>query len=186
MDAYMNTTTWNKVREILIDLNIRFSVVKPRKTCLGNWSFRNGQHYIKINNNLSREQFLVTTIHEIAHAKTWNAYKGKVKPHGEEWKRYFRNTMLPLLDGSHDTVMEECIRKHMENPTASSYSDANFVKTLHSDQLFLESIPIGTKFSFKGDSRIFIKDIKKRVNYTIYDLEGKKYTAKNTSHVVLV
>ena len=68
-----------------------FKISKNRATKLGDYRhpFKNNGHKISVNNNLNSYAFLVTTVHEFAHLLTWNEYKNKVKPHGNEWKNNF-------------------------------------------------------------------------------------------------
>lgn len=62
------------VHNLLCSTNVRFRIVAPRKTKLGD--FRRpinvqGIPQITINNNLNPYAFLITTLHEIAHLHTY-------------------------------------------------------------------------------------------------------------------
>ena len=85
-------TKW--INELSID--IRF--VKPRKTKLGDYQFRNNQHFITVNNNLNKYAALITLTHEIAHAYTFAEFGKNTKPHAIQWKENFKNLMLTFFD----------------------------------------------------------------------------------------
>jgi len=89
------------------------------------------------------------------------------KPHGKEWKRIFRELMLPLLNP--DIFPDEILRalaKHMRNPKASSQSDSNLVKIMRGYDVkqfigsYLEDVVEGEQFLF--NKRQFKKLQKKR------------------------
>ena len=44
-----------------------FTISRARKTCLGNYRFKNQQHFISVNGDSNPFSFLITLIHEIAH-----------------------------------------------------------------------------------------------------------------------
>ena len=106
-------------------------VAKPRRTRLGDFRvFPTGQTQITVNADLNPYAFLITYIHEIAHAdvqqqysQLWPDRKGpywqphrrpalsglrragrngpvRVLPHGQEWQATFRRLMEPLLNES--------------------------------------------------------------------------------------
>ena len=76
-----------------------FKIKKSRKTKLGDYRFdpKIGKHIISVNNDLNQYSFLITYLHEVAHLLTFQKYKNKVAPHGEEWKNEFKLVALPVL-----------------------------------------------------------------------------------------
>lgn len=83
----------------IIDSGCLFRIARSRKTKLGDYTapFKGEPHKISVNHDLNPYAFLITTIHEFAHLKTWQQFKNKVKPHGIEWKNHFKILMEPFL-----------------------------------------------------------------------------------------
>ena len=138
-----------------------FKVAGSRKTCLGNYIFKNGRHYISVNGDSNPYSFLITLVHEIAHQHVkinQGLFKRMPEPHGNEWKLHFKMLMGPLLKGSvfPNDILEVLI-PHMRNPAASSTRDHALVKVLakysHTKEetgVYLADIDDGNVFSFKG------------------------------------
>ena len=83
-----------------------FIVSKTRDSKLGDYRFSPQKgHQITVNHNLNPYSFLVTYLHEVAHLLTYQTYKNKVLPHGNEWKKAFHDVLnfdgviLTKLDG---------------------------------------------------------------------------------------
>jgi predicted SprT family Zn-dependent metalloprotease len=155
-------------------LNITLVVSKPRKTKLGDWRFSNNMHKITINNDLSPQQFFMTLVHEIAHATTWNKYRGSVKPHGVQWKSEFRNLMLPLLKGYFPVSIEDALREHMKNPSACSGHSTTLVRAFNPNSTTVEDYPMDRVFKYKGVE--YKKINKRRTRWSCVNLSnGKPY-----------
>jgi hypothetical protein len=184
MEAYLPKPIALKISTILADSKIHLKIVPPRKSCLGFWRYSGGKHSISINNNLSPEQFFMTLTHEIAHARTWDVYKGHVKPHGKEWKLAYREVAEPLLLGHFKLDFEDTFRKHLKNPTASSMTKVNVASVATPDATYLADLSIGTSFRFVGDNRVFVLMGKRRVNYDILEVRSEKmYVGKAAGKV---
>jgi SprT protein len=155
---------------------IDFKTVKPRKTALGIWRFHNNKHEITINNDLTGVQFMITLVHEIAHARTWDLFRGSVKPHGQEWKDQYRKLMLPLLQGYFDINTETYLKNYMKNPNASSQIDVNLRKITTQNSKFVEDVPIGTKFKL-SNGKEYTKIKKIRVRWHCVDSCSRSCTS---------
>lgn len=153
---------------------IKFKTVQPRKTALGMWRFRNGFHEITINNDLTGVQFMLTLVHEIAHARTWDLFKGSVTPHGKEWKDQYRHLMLPLLQGFFEPHIDTQLKEYMKNPYASSTRSLEIRKIVEPNRKMLEDVPPGVTFKI-SDGREFVKIRKRRVKWECVTPEGKMY-----------
>ncbi len=153
---------------------IKFTLVEPRKTALGVWKFRAGQHEITVNRDLTGIQFMLTTVHEIAHVRTWNIYNNTVKLHGQEWKDQYRQLMLPLLQGYFDLNTDNILKKHMINPPASARCTAELKRLIEPGVKLLKDICVGCSFKLK-DGREFVKLRKRRVKWECSDPEGKLF-----------
>ena len=166
----------------LADLSVHLTVCAPRKTKLGDWRFKNGSHYITINNDLCPEQFFMTLVHEIAHATTWNKYRNTVKPHGVEWKQEFRSHMLPLLVGHFPPEVEEALRAHMQNPSACSGRSAQVTRAMNPEVTMVDDVPMGITFKVKN-GLLLEKVHKRRTRWVCKEpLTGKTWLVPGTLH----
>lgn len=156
-----------------------FKISKNRATKLGDYRhpFKVAGHRISVNHNLNPYAFLVTTVHEFAHLLTWNEYKNKVKPHGQEWKHNFKRMMSPFLEQNlFPTDIRQAITIYLTNPAASSCTDLGLSRTLRSydvvqqNYVRLEEIKHGVLFAIK-DGRRFKKgeQLRKRYRCTSID-----------------
>ena len=164
-----------------------FKVAGSRKTCLGNYMYKNGRHYISVNGDSNPYSFLITLIHEIAHQHVkinHGLFKRVPEPHGNAWKLHFKTLMGPMLKESvfPNDILEVLI-PHMQNPAASSTRDHALVKALarYSDNkqetgVYLADLAEGKVFNFKGRkfkkienrrTRILAECIATRNRYTI-------------------
>ena len=113
---------------------IQLTISRPRKSIYGNYQFRNGGHHISVNGNLSKEAFLVTYLHEVAHLIARKKYRNRIKPHGPEWQAAFASVMQPVL---HDAVFPEnlleALKKHLEKPAATSCADPGLHRLLNNE-----------------------------------------------------
>lgn len=165
--------------------NCEFRIARPRRSKLGDYRAPYGGkgHRISVNNNLNPYAFLVTTVHEFAHLKTWQIHGPRVKPHGKEWKAAFRQLMIPFLaqrilpDDIH-----AALTTYLENPAASSCSDLQLSRVLagydghtHRDYgfVFLEKLSEGDYFTTR-DGRIFRKAEKLRTRFRCTEVETQR------------
>jgi hypothetical protein len=175
----------------------KINIKGSRKTRLGDYRCprtKGGAHVISINNNLSKDQFLITLTHEIAHLDTFMQYGNRCKPHGREWKTNYQKLMQPFLL-NHD-VFEENLRKvlikHMQNPTASSMTspalrEALSVKVqeplLPEGHYHLETLPKETRFFIAN--KVMIKGQLKRTRYSCVDAKtGLEYSVHPKAPVI--
>ena len=112
--------------------NVKVSVISPSKSRMGVFiPKRHDYHLIRINNNLNKYEFLITLIHEIAHASIWEKYGRRVNPHGDEWKEQYKKMMLPFLNP--EFFPEDILRplsNHIINPRASTVRDLELSRIL--------------------------------------------------------
>lgn len=160
-----------------------FTISKSRQSKLGDYRAptKLTKHKISVNHNLNPYAFLITTVHEFAHLVTWNSYKGRVSPHGAEWKNTFNSLMKVFFDKNiFPYELKNALVLYMQNPAASSCSDQNLIRELKKYDLkkhiegcvFLEDIPMGALFKIK-DGRVFRKIEKLRKRYKC-ELVGTK------------
>lgn len=125
-----------------------FKVTRKRNTKLGDYRFdrRNGSHSISVNHDLNHYSFLITYIHEVAHLLTRERFGRKTQPHGKEWKSIFKELMEPVMtDLIFPDVILKPLKKHLKNPKASSYADADLVHVLRQyDEQERDLVPLST------------------------------------------
>jgi len=134
-----------------------FKISRNRNTKFGDYRspYAGQNHRISVNYDLNPYAFLVTTVHEFAHLQTWNEYKGRVKPHGVEWKNNFKRMMQPFFEKSvFPPDLKLAISSYLENPAASSCSDLSLFRALKKydakQVVLIESLPIKSVFQIKG------------------------------------
>lgn len=140
------------------DLNVSFN----RKSKFGHYKYwpPTKSHIISINKGLSKPLFLITFIHELAHLYVMMKFGRKVKPHGQEWKRAFRNLLVPLLNPSvFEPKLLSALANHLKNPKASLSADPTLWEMLFpetsTNSLSVKDVENGNSFIFKN--RVFKK-----------------------------
>lgn len=171
----------NYIEGLIMLYKVEFVLSKPRKTKLGDYRAipLKSRFVITVNNDLNPLQFLITSLHELAHHITFTKYKNLVKPHGKEWKQEYQRIFMPLiLNDNVEDSLKKMFAAHIKNPKATSYSDVHLNEFLKSN--FNESItrvsdtPMNTPFVL--GKRTFVKDKKLRTRFLCTDLgNNKKY-----------
>ena len=175
--------------------NFKLKVKRARTTKEGDYTSPRGEknHVITINRDLNKYAFLVTLIHEIAHLVTWEKRKGKVLPHGKEWKLEYVQLLNYFLKANRELPVEKKIfpneisiglYNHILQPSASSCSDLKLSRLLKkfdapSETILLEKISIGTTFKIaqaktKHATEVFIKGEKRRTRYKCLHAQTKR------------
>ena len=175
-DAEKQILKWEK------DFNVNVEISNPSKTRLGVFIPKHkGKNLIKINNDLNKYSFLITLVHELAHASIWIKYGRSVRPHGDEWKEEFQRMMLTFLNPYYfpDDILK-ALSLHMTNPRASTVRDVYLSEILISynnhNIITISSLNDGDFFK-TSDGRLFKKIEKLRKNYKCLDLKsGKLYS----------
>ncbi|MEQ9230522.1 MAG: SprT-like domain-containing protein [Cyclobacteriaceae bacterium] len=179
--------------ELYQNLGFEFKIKKGRLTKLGDYRFirKTKEHIITINNDLNPFAFLITYLHEVAHLITYNEFKGRVSPHGKEWKQHFTVLAQPMLNQEvFPPPILIALNSYFKNPKASSCSDPHLFKTLRlfdepSNRITLEEIPPGKEFRF--NKRVFIKEEKKRTRWICSETASKrKYLIPSIAEVELL
>jgi predicted SprT family Zn-dependent metalloprotease len=183
------------LKRVLANINTELRVSKPRKSKLGD--FRplgtSGKSKISINDDLNEYSFLLTLLHELAHHLCWVKHHGKVKPHGEEWKKEFESILKPfVLSNVFPVDVSEATWNYLKNPKASSCSDENLYKTLRNydfvkdDSIYVSDLIVGQCFEYV-DKGFFEVLAKKRKRILCLSIESKKrYLFQPTVSVKLI
>lgn len=152
-----------------------------RQSKVGDFTSRKstGRPRITINRDLNPYLFAITYVHEVAHHCVHLRFGNRIDPHGDEWKNVFKQLMRPLLEN--DTFPSEILHilaRHMENPKASSFADAELTRVLRSFDInadrytALSDIPEGSIFHFQG--RYFKKGKLKRTRILCREVKSKR------------
>jgi hypothetical protein len=163
------------VIDLLVEYPVQFKISRPRKTKLGDFRANpKGLHTITVNGDLNPYSFLITTIHEFAHLATYNKYKHRVKPHGEEWKLNYSKMIYPIIEMGHlpDDISKTLLQS-LYSVKASSCTDQNLYRVLlkyntnEQGTNLLEELDQHSVFTFNGKS--YTKGNLRRTRYVCVD-----------------
>lgn len=183
--SYLPQKSCQLINSWISEINVDVKLSKPRKTKLGDFKVINNKCYITINNNLNKYSFLITLTHELAHGFVFRKHHNNVRPHGYEWKQTFKSMMLNFLTPNYlPNDILKSLSKYLINPTYSSFSDIELVKTLrnYDNKKTLILAEIEEKSIFKTlhkASKLYVKG-KKRRKY--YECIEKKSSNKYLFH----
>ncbi len=158
-----------------------FILRKSRVSKLGDFSCRPGREpRITVNADSHPYVFLITYVHEVAHLRVHRERGWKAAPHGKEWKLAFQQLFEPLLNaGIFPDDVEQALRKHMQNPKASSFADATLTRVLRQydelsvSRIVLSDLPEGSTFHIRG--RWFEKGKLRRTRVLCRELSSRRY-----------
>lgn len=200
---YIPEPAIDTIIEWIYTYNFKLKVKKPRSSKEGDYTSPHSgkNHVITINKDLNKYAFLVTLIHEVAHLVTWEKYKGRVNPHGKEWKKEYGlllkhflelNSVLQNGEESDEKLFPReisiALLKHSQSPSAASCSDIHLYRVLkkfdsdlpdEGGTLLLERLSIGSLFRIassttKHSKEIFIKGEKRRTRFKCVQFGTKK------------
>lgn len=179
------------VVDLFFSSPVIFKIVKPRKTKLGDFRVDNtgSKPIITINGNLNPYAFLITTVHEFAHYKTFLKFGFNVSAHGTEWKHEFRQLLLPIIDANKlPKDIEQALLNSLVSTKATTCSDHHLTRALNNYNKIddglktLEMLPKNTKFAL--DNRVFVKGDLRRKKYLCQEFHtNKMYLVNALAHV---
>jgi len=195
LEKYMPKPAASVIARWIHQAPCMFKISKSRSSKFGDYRspYKGKGHRISVNHNLNPYAFLITTVHEFAHLKTWNEHKARVKPHGAEWKRNFKDLMQPFFNMD---IFPEDVRgaivMYLSNPAASSCSDLTLFRTLQrydkpkNGHQKVEELPLGASFVLPN-GRAFKKGEKIRTRFRCTELEtGRIYLFSPVAEVRVV
>ena len=172
---YIDVQAVDHVKYYIDKFDVDVIICHPSKTRLAVFIVKKDtRNMIKINNNLNKYTFLITLVHELAHACVWQKYKRIVAPHGEEWKESFKEMMIPFLNPLF--FPEDILRKlsyHLINPSSSIVRDISLFYCLlqydkHKKNM-INQLNDGDRFK-DLNGREFQRVCKMRKNYKCIDI----------------
>lgn len=208
---YIPEPAVDTIIEWIYKYNFKLKVKKPRSSKEGDYTAPHSgkNHVITINKDLNKYAFLVTLIHEVAHLVTWEKYKGRVSPHGKEWKNEYGlllNHFLKLHNSISQSEDQEgalfpqeissALHTHSQSPSAASCSDIHLYRVLKkfdadTETPSLEQISMGASFRIassrtKHAQEIFIKGEKRRTRFKcIHSRTKREYLIHAMCKVVI-
>lgn len=181
LNEYLPEGTSGRVLEWFSNHRVLLRITRSRRSKLGD--FRTGTTLsppaISVNHNLNSYSFLITLLHEMAHAEVYFKYKRRQQPHGEAWKQAYRELAEPFLEsGCLPENLCEAFRKYLVNPSASSTSNINLASVLRlfdheTDETLISEIPENAVFALP-DGRMFKRGAKLRKRYRCECLSNRR------------
>jgi hypothetical protein len=192
LERYLPKGSFEMVILLFRGRKLELVISKKRLTKLGDFrpGINGSPSRITINNNLNPYAFLITLIHELAHLIVRENAKGRIRPHGPEWKQAFAEIMQPFLNnGIFPEEVLNPLKDYLKNPTATSSSHTGLSSALSafdpsSHLVQLTSLPDGSAFSLQSGKR-FRKISRIRKNFRCVSLENRRYYSVSASAMVL-
>lgn len=193
LSDYLPTGTFDSVVNYIHHYSVHLTISKHRKSVLGDYrhSGRGGHHRISVNGNLNKYEFLITLLHELAHLLTYEQFKNKVEPHGEEWKLQYK---LLLIDFVQQKVfpndIEKALQKSIINPSATANGETELLLVLRKyDPAKIEGhhtiieLPEGALFQSEN-GKIFKKGARRRKRFECIEIKtGYRYSFSPVTEV---
>ncbi len=146
------------VESVLLESPTEIFPVEARDTKHGDFMREPGMPYgcITLNACGNPYQFLLTLLHELAHARVAMRYRRHVKPHGEQWKSEFAQLLFRCTDfGFLPRELQRAFRKHAAAPKSTADYDTDLQLALRAydtldNRMFVIDLPDGEYFSLDG------------------------------------
>lgn len=174
-------------RKLCQHYGFTFRIVRPRRTRLGDFRvLPQGQTFITVNADLNPHAFLITYVHEVAHADVHRAQRRRGKPHGRAWQTAFQRLMQPLLtEAVFPVFILEPLRNYMAKPAATTYANPALMLALRqtdvsvsgpvtAGRILLRDVPEGRTFQFS--KKTYVRGTLRRTRVVCKEMaSGKSY-----------
>ncbi len=144
---------------------------------------------ISVNYNLNKYNFLITLLHEMAHAEVHFNYSRRMAPHGKAWKLAYQRLAMQYINGE---IFPDDIKQayliYLKNPLASSTSFLPLATSLrqydtNSHEIVVSMLKPETLFTL-ADGRVFKMVEKLRKRYRCYCLSNKRTYLFNAMAII--
>ena len=170
------------IRHLINKYELNITVVSQRKTKRGDFRvYSNGLKKITLNQDPNKFRFLITLLHEISHQLVFQTFGNKVRPHGTEWKKIFKEISKAFLfDSIFPLSILDAFKMYLKNPKSSTDLDMELSMSLSefdtlSDYFYIDQLDMGQLFLHKKKD-IYKKISKKRKRYVCEKVSnGKLY-----------
>lgn len=149
-------------------------VVRPRRTRLGDFRvLPTGQTQITVNADLNPWSFLVTYVHEVAHAHVHRYRRRRTAPHGPAWQQAFKQLMQPLLtEVVFPVAILEPLQQYLQKPAATTYANPALMIALRAH----EQQP----FASTAETRVLLRDVREGTTFIINKKKFVRGTLRRT------
>ena len=173
------------LRTVLESAPMLVRVVRARRTKHGDHRL-DGHSRITVNASGNCWQFIITLLHEAAHALVVHFGPRRAAAHGREWKQAFRGLLLNHLH-LFPPDLAPAVAGYARNPLFSSGSHAGLAAALRAyDTMDLrktvQELRPGQRFSL-GGSRTFTRGPRLRTRYKCESSDGRCYLVAASARV---
>ncbi len=180
LEQFLPEGTYRKISSYFRTYDIYLTITHDRVTVLGDYRSPTAEcpaHRISINGSLNPYSFLITLLHELAHMLVYIQYRGRVQPHGPEWKQMFATLLAKYLGkGIFPDNVEDALQKSLQKIKASTCSDPELYRALKKHDRrkkymrLVEDIPLNEHFQ-THDGRVFKKIEKLRTRFRCKEID---------------
>lgn len=182
LQHYLPEGSYALVREYLDRYRVHLTISRARNTLLGNYKKPAGvnAHFISVNGNLNKYNFLITLVHELAHLLAFEQHGHRIEPHGREWQQLYAQLLSVFMN--REIFPEDILavlKSSLHRPAASTCAETELTRVLakydkHADGMFfVEELNEGQLFAIKG-GRIFQRGAKRRTRFFCTEVATKK------------
>jgi len=180
--SFLPSNAKENIGDLINEHKLNLIVVSERKTKRGDFRvYSDGSKKITLNKDPNKFRFLITLLHEVSHQLVFEAFGNKVRPHGIEWKKIFKEISKPfLLESIFPLSILYTFKVYLKNPKSSTDLDLELSMSLSkfdtlSDYFYIDKLEMGHFFLYKKKD-IFKKISKKRKRYVCEKVSnGKLY-----------
>ncbi len=186
-DTHLPATSATYGRSLWQHYGFTFRVVRPRRTRLGDFRvLPHGPTVITVNADLNPYAFLITYVHEVAHAEVHRTYRRRGKPHGRAWQTAFQRLMQPLMtEAVFPAAILEPLRMYMAKPAATTsaspalmlalrQTDAPDADLITGSRVLLCDVPEGQPFVLS--KKTYVRGTMRRTRVVCKEVSsGKSY-----------
>jgi hypothetical protein len=151
-----------------------------RKSKHGDHRLAPGKGYsiISVNDGGNSWQFVITLLHELAHAEVAHACGPKAAPHGREWKSAFRRLLVAHLDLFPDEL-QAAVADYAQHPLYSTSSHPQLASALRrydttDHRPTVAELRDGQRFSLDG-KLVLTRQRLLRTRYLCTTADGRKF-----------
>ena len=176
IEPYIPKRSYSLVKPIIKDFKGIIKLSNPRKSKWGDFRWNiNGVTSISINNDLNKDAFLITLLHEMAHAQVYKWDNPKAKSHGKEWKYRFNNLLLPFINAKiFNQEVIQALNNQLHSLKATCGANPDLLKALKPEikfNLIIEKLAFGSHFEISNGKRYKLGS-KRRTRYECIELNS--------------
>ena len=130
--SFIPSNAKENIGDLINEHKLNLIVVSERKTKRGDFRvYSNGSKKITLNKDSNKFRFLITLLHEVSHQLVFQAFGNKVRPHGIEWKKIFKEISKPfLLESIFPLSILDAFKVYLKNPKSSTDLDVELSMSL--------------------------------------------------------